>query len=703
MLKAFLLISRKSILLGSLFGLSYFAVDVAIEYIYCHEGIFASLIDLLTPCTPHEKIMRIMGMIAFFMFGLFVNVVYERIRNETEMSSRLSSQLEKQVKAEEALRESDKKHRGFLENLNAGVVVHAPDTTVLYCNSMALQILGLTMDQMIGKTAMDPQWTFVSEDGTALTLEDYPVALTLRTGSDLNNYVIGILHPERSDVTWVVCNSYQARDTDNKLDHVVISFFDISKRKRAEVALAKNKRSIAITLDSIGDAVISTDIAGNVVRMNRVAEELTGWSADEAVGQRLSEVFRIVNGLTRKTVESPVTKVLQEGIIVGLANHTVLVSRDGTEYQIADSGAPIKEVDGAIEGVVLVFRDVTKQYETQRIIRESEERYNELFRNISSGVAVYEAVEGGGDFIFKDFNKAGEKIDNLKKEQVLGKKVTEVFPGVKDFGIFDVFQRVWETGQPEHYPVSMYEDQRVVGWRENYIYKLPSGEVVAVYDDVTERMKAGEEIKKALEEKEILLREIHHRVKNNMAIIYSLHQLQANSAKNKDIKQMFMESNNRIRSMALIHEKLYQSDSLASIDVKDYLNSLTRNLLHSFSERQKKISLELDVDDITLGIDVLIPCGLIITELVTNSLKYAFKDKESGTIAIGLRTENSALSLTIKDNGCGLPEGMDFHTTDSLGLKIVSALINQLEGELQIVRDSGTAYKILFVEHPHEV
>lgn len=121
--------------------------------------------------------------------------------------------------------------------------------------------------------------------------------------------------------------------------------------------------------------------------------------------------------------------------------------------------------------------------------RVSEIRYYDLFNNMSSGVAVYEARENGEDFVFKDFNHAGEQIDQVKKEDIIGKSVTRAFPGVRDFGLFDVFQRVWRTGNPERFPVSMYQDKRIIGWRDNYVYRLPSGEIIAVYDDVTEKMQ----------------------------------------------------------------------------------------------------------------------------------------------------------------------------------------------------------------------
>lgn len=137
-----------------------------------------------------------------------------------------------------------------------------------------------------------------------------------------------------------------------------------------------------------------------------------------------------------------------------------------------------------------VFKDITKLKQAEQVIRESESRFKELFNHMSSGVAVYEAKDNGGDFIFRSFNRAAEKIDKIKKEDVIGKSVLKVFPGVKDFGLFKVFQAVYKTGKPQHHPISLYKDQRITGWRENYVYKLPSGEIVAVYDDITERKQA---------------------------------------------------------------------------------------------------------------------------------------------------------------------------------------------------------------------
>ena len=151
-----------------------------------------------------------------------------------------------------------------------------------------------------------------------------------------------------------------------------------------------------------------------------------------------------------------------------------------------------------------VFKDITKPKQTEQVIQESGSRFRELFNHMSSGVAIYEAKDNGRDFIFKDFNQAAEKIDKVKKEDIIGKSVLKVFPGVKDFGLFKVFQEVYKTGKPQHQPISLYKDQRITGWRENYVYKLPSGEIVAVYVDVTEYKKAEEELKDSEERLKIL-------------------------------------------------------------------------------------------------------------------------------------------------------------------------------------------------------
>lgn len=263
--------------------------------------------------------------------------------------------------------------------------------------------------------------------------------------------------------------------------------------------LVMERERLAVTLRSIGDGVISTDIEGRVMGLNRQAEEMTGWTEAEALGRPLQEVFVIVNEKTREPCENPVERVLKTGEIVGLANSTLLIAKDGTERILADSGAPIKAENGELLGAVLVFRDVTERVRAEERLRASEARYRSLFEHMSNAVVVYRADRQGEDFVFVDFNAAAERIEKVEKREVIGQSVLKIFPSVKQFGLFEVLQRVFRTGQPEHHPVAQYKDDRIEGWRENFVYGLPSGEIVAVYSDETERKRAEHALRESEE------------------------------------------------------------------------------------------------------------------------------------------------------------------------------------------------------------
>ena len=383
--------------------------------------------------------------------------------------------------------------------------------------------------------------------------------------------------------------------------------------------IIQSEESLSITLQSIGDGVITTDEFGSVTGLNPIAENLCGWKTEEARGKPIEEIFKIVNAHTRLKVINPVKTVIEKGIIVGLANHTVLISRDGTEYQISDSAAPIKTRENKIVGVVFTFADVTEKYqsaekirisekflrETQKIakigtytldiktgiwsssevldeifgidvdydksitgwvniihpdwqkimndyfanevigkktkfdkeykiirqndkeerwmhgkgelrfdennnsilmlgtiqditerknieneILQSKERFESLFNNSPYPVAIYKAINDGEDFMFTDFNQAAEATDKISRELIVGKTIKAIFPAAEELNFLDVFRKVWQTGETTHMPVSNYKDNRIEGWRDNIIYKLNTGEVVAIYNDITEKKQA---------------------------------------------------------------------------------------------------------------------------------------------------------------------------------------------------------------------
>jgi len=218
--------------------------------------------------------------------------------------------------------------------------------------------------------------------------------------------------------------------------------------------------------------------------------------------------------------------------------------------------------------------------------------------------------------------------------------------------------------------------------------------------EIEERKRAEKLIRTSLKEKEILLKEIHHRVKNNLQVISSLLSLQSKTIKDGQALEKFKESQNRVKLMALFHEKLYQPKNLAEIDFGEYIRSIVTNLFHSYGSNPDVIALQTDINDTSLlDVDTAIPCGLIINELVSNSLKHAFTAGRKGKVCIDFRLENdNKFMLTVSDNGVGMLDDLDFRNTKSLGLQLVNTLVEQLEGTIDLDRNGGTAFKIKFAK-----
>ena len=265
------------------------------------------------------------------------------------------------------------------------------------------------------------------------------------------------------------------------------------------------------------------------------------------------------------------------------------------------------------------------------------------------------------------------------------------------------YQEAFREGRVCDYPLKIkHKDGYVTPVLYNAsVYRDEFGKVIGVFAaarDVTELKRAENEIKESLKEKEILLKEIHHRVKNNLQIISSLLDLQANYVDDMEAINVLQESQNRVKSMAIIHETLYQSTDLASINFSNYIQNLVQDLFYSYGVKSN-IRPIIDVEQIFLNIETAIPCGLIISELVSNSLKYAFSSNMMGEIFISLCSLSEEFELIIRDNGIGLPENLDFENIQtSLGLRLVNMLVKQLEGSIKLERAHGTTFRVKFKE-----
>lgn len=271
------------------------------------------------------------------------------------------------------------------------------------------------------------------------------------------------------------------------------------------------------------------------------------------------------------------------------------------------------------------------------------------------------------------------------------KEINEVIREAEEEKLHEVGESLLE----EEIFLKLY-NERLINKLESRIIQLREANR-ALEHEITERKKAEKQMKKSLQEKVVLLREIHHRVKNNMQVISSLLNLQSAHIKDEDDLKIFKDGQSRVKSMAMIHEKLYQSDDFSKIDFRDYIQSLVSEIFATHIVGSD-IKISVDSKDIFFDVDTAIPLGLIMNELLTNSVKHAFPDDKDGEIYVYLKKEDERYLLIVSDNGIGFPKDIDFRKTETLGLQLVNRLVEQLDGTIELDRGHGTEFKIHFKE-----
>jgi PAS domain S-box-containing protein len=705
----------------------------------------------------------------------------------------------------------------------------------------------------------------------------------------------------------------------------------------ANKKLANEKKHLKITLDSIGDAVIATDTHGNITRMNGVAEKLTEWSLSDALNKPLSQVFNIINAETRDNIENIALKVLKNKTTYGLANNTVLVSHTGKEYQIEDSVSPIKDDNGKIKGVILVFSDVTEKYKLKENLMMSELRFRTMINKAPIGIALADPITGQIDelnpvfakiagrtveemkdlewmsithpddiqedldnmallnagkisgfqmekrFIHKDgvavwtkmtvariflenqihpkhlcmiedisqYKQAekaqqesvrqyhtiidsspdnitvtdltgkiqffslkalemfrGEKIDDYIGRSVLdfiapedreramaniGNMQSNPTPGPEEYlglridgstfemeingayiyypdgnpkqllfivrditrwkrtmnkfkmlfelspvGItlsekktgrfLDVNNSIikatgyskdellkfthWDITPDEHKELEQkqmnmlnktgfngpYEKENIRKDGSQYPILISGAQLIdekgrevvwAIIEDISKQKLDKDKINNLLAEKELILKEVHHRVINNMNTMVNLLNLQTGILEDSPCREILKDAENRMRSMVMLYEKLFKSDNFSDISIKEYINSLINEIISNFPNSHL-MQIETSIEDFVLDVKKLQPLGIIVNELLTNIMKYAFPEKTSGLIKITANEKSGRVTLTISDNGIGLPKGFDLNNQTGFGLMLVKMLSEQLEGQFTIVSNKGT-------------
>ncbi|MBZ2166806.1 histidine kinase dimerization/phosphoacceptor domain -containing protein [Methanobacterium spitsbergense] len=346
--------------------------------------------------------------------------------------------------------------------------------------------------------------------------------------------------------------------------------------------------------------------------------------------------------------------------------------------------------------LVVAEKEVESRKIAENEAHESEIYYRAIFENTGTAIIMIDQ-----DMTISRVNSEVERLTGFSKEEIEGKKkwtdfvVEEELDRIK--GYYDL--RNDPNKRPREYETKGQDKEGNIKDILVTVVTIPDTQkLLASLIDITKSKNAENLIKSSLNEKNILLREIHHRVKNNMQIISSLLNLQTRYTNDEKAVNILKESQNRVRSMAMIHEKLYQSKDLSHINFIDYIQSLVSKLFYSYNIEEARIKPVLEIENVNLNMETAVPCGLIISELISNSLKYAFPNEMKGNIHITLKSVDDKYELIISDNGIGLPADFDLNKLESLGLLLVNTLIEQIDGKITINKSHPTQFKITFKE-----
>jgi|GEM_PF-736763 len=588
-------------------------------------------------------------------------------------------------RVEDALRESEERYRQLVELSPDMIVVHRGNE-ILFINEAGVGLLGAeSADQLVGSSVADlvhPEYRGVARERVAKLIKEggrspvYEYKLLRVDGTEFDAELIGVII------------EYQG----GKAIQIIVR--DITERKRAEEALKRSEESFRTLFEEIRDGILIIG-GGRIVMANNAICNFYGIAPADIIGM---DATMIVDPEYREIVRDRMEQILSGEEVPDPSIYQVTRPKGGIRW--AEVRSTLIDLRG--EKVILsIIRDITDKKSAEDALRESEERFRMMADHIREIFWMTDPASKSMLYVSPAYEEIfGESHDELYRNPARWMEHIHR----------DDVEMVQANQEKQIRGEHTYEEFRVIlpdgslRWVGNNAYPISDSwgniyRVTGVAEDITHRKEAEEEIRDSLREKEVLLREIHHRVKNNFQVISSLLDLQINRINNDTAKSVLYRAQQRIRTMALVHERLYRSDDLSSIDFSEYIHALVRDLYQIYKTGRRVIAIDIDVEMPRMGINRAIPCGLIINEILSNSLIHAFPPsvKGKGSITIGMKKTNGSGVLSIRDNGVGLPRNINAGTTNTLGLKLVSQLVQmQLKGEMNISRGGGTEFTIRF-------
>jgi PAS domain S-box-containing protein len=538
---------------------------------------------------------------------------------------------------------------------------------------------------------------------------------------------------------WYDCRDSAIRWLDGRIVRLEIAT-DITGRKNIEEALRESRQLFSDIISFLPDPTFVIDKDGNVLAWNRALEQLSSVPSKDIIGKGDHEYSLWVYGNRRPIL---IDLVLHPDQDAGRLDYTGIhwegrsitaqteITGPGTGHKITLSlvASPLIDAQGKITGAIESMRDISHLKETEaelaRINQSLEEIVRERTRALEEEVAqrlraekdvqaaldyTRSVIEANPDLvavldakgIILDINATGELLTGIPKERLIGKLYFGYM--VDDGTLYTAFSGLLGEGTIENVVRIRRADGHVTPLSVHAtVIRGTDGKedrIIVAGHDITRQMQDEEAIQASLDEKVILLREIHHRVKNNLQIIISLVNLQMRQTDDPGVKQIMAETQNRVRAMSLVHEKLYRSESLSQIDFADYIRFLATQLFSFYGTDTRRVRLDLAMGKIMVDINTAVPLGLLMNELVSNALKHAFPNGREGMIAISGSDENNLITLVVRDNGIGIPAELDWKNTASLGMRLVTSLIDQIDGTITLDRSDGTTFTVTVKRNP---
>jgi PAS domain S-box-containing protein len=474
----------------------------------------------------------------------------------------------------------------------------------------------------------------------------------------------------------------------------------ITETKKAEKALRDSEKKFRTLFESPNDAIYLHNLEGKFLEVNEVACERMGYAYEDFLKMTYMDIDSNYAG--RQMI-----KVLRQ-LCKSKSNllETIHMTKDGFTFPVELSSRIIK-YEGTT-AIITIARDISKRKKTESDLKKYAEdlkRSNDLKEEMEniinhSPVIVFKwrpEEDWPVEFVSSNVIQLGYTVEDFTSNRI---KYADIVHPEDSERTHLHFSRYYQRQSSDiNWEYRIFTKSGDVRWvdERTFVRRHHEGDITlqGIILDITERKKAEEAL---LQAEKVRKKEIHHRVKNNLQVISSLLYLASENFKDQDVIEAFMDSRNRVRSMALIHEELYQSKDMASIDFADYTENLLEYLSKSYRIDNKDITLVSNIENVYLGVDTAVPLGMVINELVSNSMKHAFQNGAHGRISVDLSIQNTALILKVKDNGIGLSPEIDFRNTESLGLQLVTTLVDQINGTIELRVSEGTEFIIRFEE-----